>query len=135
MLDHVLLAACVTDLHSVGMDWVLGNRMKVQGSLFVERTRAWYTEEFVAPKQYENATQLGRIAVMQSGCSSAGHFILTTLMFKHACEEQVSRHPIRYVDRGKDRTRVLTIKDTRILSSTLPFPSEVYRQCVLALTT
>ena len=89
----------------------------------------------MAPKQYENATQLGRIAFLQSGCSSAGHFILTTLMYKRACEEQVSRHPIRYVDRGKDRIRVLSIKDTRILSSTLPFPSEVYRQCVLALTT
>ena len=89
----------------------------------------------MAPKQYENATQLGRIAFLQSGCSSAGHFILTTLMFKHACEEQVSRHPIRYVDRGKERMRVLSIKDTRVLSSTLAFPSEVYRQCVLALTT
>ena len=30
LLDHVLLAACVTDLHSVGMDWVLDNRMKVR---------------------------------------------------------------------------------------------------------
>ena len=88
----------------------------------------------MAPKQYEKATQLGRIAFLQSGCSSAGHFILTTLMYKRACEEQVSRHPIRYVDRGKDRIRVLSIKDTRILGP-LPFPSEVYRQCVLALTT
>ena len=72
---------------------------------------------------------------MQSGRSTAGHFILTTLMYKRACEEQVSRHPIQCMDRGKDRIRVLSIKDTRILSSTVPFPSEVYRQCVLALTT
>ena len=86
----------------------------------------------MAPKQYENATQLGRIAVMQSGCSSAGHFILTTLMYKRACEEQVNQHLIRYMDRGKQRTRGLSIKDTRVLGA-LPFPSEVYRQCVLAL--
>ena len=87
---------------------------------------------FVAPEQYEPATQLGRIAFQMSGSGTAGHFILTTLMYKRACEEQVNQHLIRYMDRGKQRTRGLSIKDTRVLGA-LPFPSEVYRQCVLAL--